>query len=89
MDSIKKDLGEVLKNLRLEAGLSQEQLGERCGLKRAYIGIIERGEKAITVETAARLADGLAVHLSAIFTRLEELKQDREIVSGFAKNDNH
>ncbi|MDD5384929.1 MAG: helix-turn-helix transcriptional regulator [Gallionella sp.] len=89
MVSIKNELGEVLKNLRLEAGLSQEQLGERCGLKRAYIGIIERGEKAITVETAARLAEGLAIQLSGIFARVERLKQDREKTGGFAKNDNH
>lgn len=89
MDSIKKDLGEVLKNLRLEAGLSQENLGGRCGLNRAYIGIIERGEKAITVETAARLADGLAVSLSTIFIRVEELKQDREKVGGFTKKNNY
>ena len=89
MDGIKKILGEVLKNLRLEAGLSQEQLGSRCGLTRPYLGVIERGEKAITVETASRLAAGLGVRLSAIFARVEELNFDREKTIGIAEDKHH
>lgn len=84
--TIKKDLGEVIKNLRLEARLSQEQLAERCGLKRAYIGTIERGEKAITVETASRLAGGLGIPLSAIFSRVEELNLDKDKTDGIKQN---
>lgn len=89
MDSIKKNLGAVIKNLRLEAGLSQEQLAVRCGLKRPYLGIIERGGKAITVETAARLAYGLGVQLSSIFLRVEELNLNKETSSGITENKHH
>jgi len=86
MPNIKKHLGEVVKNLRLESGLSQQQLAERCGLKRAYVGVIERGEKAITVEMALRLSKGLEVSLSAIFSRLEEIHNDRKNENGIEKN---
>jgi len=89
MSDITKDLGEVIKNLRLESNLSQKQLAERCGLQRPYIGIIERGEKAMTVETALRLADGLGVKLSAIFSRVEDVSNDRKNKNGIAKNPRH
>lgn len=72
-DNTKRRLGEVVRNLRLELGLSQQQLSDRCGLARPYIGIIERGEKAMTIETAARIAEGLGVKLSVIFSRMESM----------------
>lgn len=71
--NIPKDLGIVLRNLRLAAGLSQEELAAVCGVKRAYISAVERGEKVITVTTAARLTAGLGVELSDLFARLEQL----------------
>lgn len=76
-DNTKKRLGEVVRNLRLELGLSQQQLAERCGLARPYIGIIERGEKAMTIETAVRIAEGLGVKLSVIFSRMESMDSDQ------------
>jgi transcriptional regulator with XRE-family HTH domain len=78
MVEIKTELGEVIRNLRLEAGLSQQALADRSGLKRAYIGIIERGGKAITVETAQKIASGLGVRLSSIFDRLENIVRCKE-----------
>lgn len=89
MGDIKKDLGEVIKNLRLESSLSQEQLAERCGLQRPYIGIIERGEKAMTVETASRLAEGLRVKLSILYSRVEDLSNKRENKNGVEKSPRH
>lgn len=65
-------LGAVLKTARLEHGLSQAALADRCRLKRAALAAIERGEKAITVETAQRIALALAMPLSEVFRRLEE-----------------
>jgi transcriptional regulator with XRE-family HTH domain len=65
-------LGGVLKSLRLEENLSQAALGERCGLQRAALAAIERGERAITVETALRVSNGLGRSLVEIFQRLEE-----------------
>ena len=72
--SIAKELGMVFRNLRLSAGYSQEELANRSGLHRAYIGAIERGEKVITVDTASKISDGLGVRLSEIFLRLEQLR---------------
>lgn len=39
-----------VRQLRLERGLTQEQLGYECGLHRTYVGQIERAEKNITLK---------------------------------------
>lgn len=36
--------------------ISQEKLGEICGLHRTYIGAIERAERNMTIGTLAKLA---------------------------------
>ena len=66
-----QQFGIVIRDLRLSKGLSQEDFAERCGLHRTYIGSIERGEKAVTVVTAQKLAKALDCSLSELFIRLE------------------
>ncbi|RJF75596.1 XRE family transcriptional regulator [Deinococcus cavernae] len=40
-----------------------EDLGERCALAWNYIADVERGERNVTIDTAAKLAGGLGVPL--------------------------
>lgn len=51
--------------------MSQEEFAYRCGLHRTYIDSVERGEKAITIETAQKIFKALGVTLSQFFRRLE------------------
>lgn len=53
--------GRRLAALRVEKGLSQEELAAACDLNRTYIGTIERAEKSATVNTIIKLAQGLGV----------------------------
>jgi transcriptional regulator with XRE-family HTH domain len=46
--------------------MSQEELGFASGIHRTYIGVIERGEKVITVQKLATLARALNCRPSAI-----------------------
>ncbi len=69
-----KGFGIAVRRLRSAQGFSQESFAERCGLHRTYVGIIERGEKAVTIVTADKIAGALGMTLATLFT---ELEQDR------------
>jgi transcriptional regulator with XRE-family HTH domain len=67
-----KEVGHLVRQLRRSKGLSQEEYADLCGLHRTYIGMIERGEKTITIVTASKLASALGLTLSQFFRELEE-----------------
>lgn len=52
---------------RKKLGISQEELAERAGMHRTYVGMIERAEKNITLENIQKIADALGLKLSDIF----------------------
>lgn len=53
--------GKNVRALRDDAGLSQEELAFRAGMKRTYLSDLERGTRNPTVRALGRLADALAV----------------------------
>ena len=65
--NILNSFGSRLREERHKRGLSQEELAEIAGLHRTYIGMIERGEKNITLENIERLANALKVKISDFF----------------------
>jgi transcriptional regulator with XRE-family HTH domain len=60
-DPIDAALGQVVREARLAAGLSQEALAERAGLHRVYVSEVERGQRSPSVAVLRRLAEGLGV----------------------------
>jgi transcriptional regulator with XRE-family HTH domain len=54
---------------RVAQNLSQEELADRCGLHRTYVGAIERGERNITVGTLFRLAEALGCRAADLLDR--------------------
>jgi len=59
--SSRTNLASNLQLTRTILKLSQEQLGLRCGLKRTYIGALERGEMNPGVDNLDRIAAGIGV----------------------------
>lgn len=59
--SLQLILARNLRRLRSEQGLSQEAFAHKSGIHRTYIGGIERGERNVTLQTLARIADALRV----------------------------
>lgn len=64
--SILQLFGKNVQQRRLAIHLSQEQLAEKAGLHRTYIGMIERAEKNITLKNIEKIANALQVSISSL-----------------------
>lgn len=65
--------GKVLREARLKAGLTQEQLGFEAGVRRTFVSILELGEQQPTLTTIIKLADALGVKPSTLVAKVEAL----------------
>lgn len=69
---ISKAFGEVLKELRLERGLTQEQLADLAMLNdRSHVSMIERAQKAPMLPTVFSLADAMGLSASDLIRLVE------------------
>lgn len=64
--------GRVLRQLRKEAGLTQEQLALAAGIERNYVSLIERGINQPALRMIFKLADALGTTPSDILRLVEE-----------------
>ncbi|MGG9964486.1 helix-turn-helix domain-containing protein [Ferruginibacter sp. SUN106] len=69
--SLASVFGEVLKELRNKAGISQETLAYECELDRSFISMLERGLRMPTIETLFKLSKPLKKSPSEIITLVE------------------
>lgn len=69
--------GKVLRNLRLKAGLTQEQLGLDADIRRTYISLIELGQNQPTIATLFKLSNALKISPSKLIKLVEEETQKR------------
>ena len=63
------DLAAALIRLRLDAGLTQEQLAARIGTKQSYVTRIEGKPANLTLKTLARLAGAFDADVEITFKR--------------------
>ena len=64
--------GQVIRQLRLERGMSQEVLSGLAAISRTHLSEIESGKDNANVETLWHIASGLDIHLSDLFRRVED-----------------
>lgn len=62
-----KVFGLSVREIRKSKNISQEDLGYKSELHRTYIGMIERGEKNITLLNIYKLARGLDIEINCLF----------------------
>ncbi len=70
-EALAKRFGELVRRLRTEHGYSQEEFSFRVGLHQTYVSSVERGERNVTIGTAAKIAKALGTNLSSVFSELE------------------
>ena len=58
--------GKKVREERIKRRLSQEQLASRAGVHRTYVGMIERAEKNITLESIQKITKALKVPLDKL-----------------------
>jgi transcriptional regulator with XRE-family HTH domain len=58
--------GAIVRALREERGLTQDQLAERAGVSATYIGFIERGDNVPTLTIILQVASALKVRPSEL-----------------------
>lgn len=63
--------GRVLRELRIKAGLTQEQLGFEADLRRTYISILELGQQQPSLTTIFKLAHALGMSAGKLVDLVE------------------
>lgn len=63
--------GEVLRELRLARGLSQEALALEAGLQRNYVSLLERGQNSASIKTLFKLSPILNVSVAMMMSQVE------------------
>lgn len=69
-DPVLVGVGQVIRELRTQAGLSQEALAHEAGIDRSYIGGIERGEHNMTLINLLRISRCLKISVSELLRRV-------------------
>ncbi|HUM08168.1 MAG TPA: helix-turn-helix transcriptional regulator, partial [Acidocella sp.] len=67
--SLREIVAGNLRRLRHAKGISQEELADRAGIDRNYVGKLEREENAATVDMLEKLAPVLGVDPAELLQR--------------------
>lgn len=62
------NLGEMIKELRINKGLTQKQLGDLCGMADSAIRRYESGRANPKIETIKKIADALGVSIDILLS---------------------
>lgn len=68
-----KAFGTVLREVRKERGISQEDLGFESGYHRTYVSLLERGLKSPSLQTIFELARALEISPSKLIASVEHM----------------
>jgi len=58
--------GNNVRKFRNQLDISQEELADRAGVHRTYIGMIERAEKNVTLISIEKIAKALQIKISVL-----------------------
>ena len=71
-EEIRVAYGKAVRAIRQDKKISQEELGDLCGLHRTYISDIEPGKRNVSLENIDKIAHALQVKKSELFVEVEQ-----------------
>lgn len=71
-------VGENLKKIRMDMGLTQEEVALRSGLSQGYINQLESGRRMFTQKSLEQIADALDISITDFFREEETTAGVRE-----------
>ena len=88
-------IGDKIRRLRLQRGLTQEELADRCELSKSFISLLERDLTSPSLDTLADLLETLGSDLPTFFRDRDEklvfgeedifVKEEPEVMKGMIK----
>ena len=60
-------IGNRIRELRTQTGLSQEKFAQKIGMDRTYFASVELGKRNISIVNKKKIANGLEISLSELF----------------------
>ena len=73
-EDVVKAFGDTIRFFRSELGISQEELANRSGFHRTYIGQVERGERNPSLRNIEIFSKTFGITLDELFLKCEELR---------------
>jgi len=62
------NIGDTIRNYRLQKGMSQGDIEKRTGLLRCYLSRVENGHTIPSLDTLAKIASAMDLQLAQFFT---------------------
>ena len=89
-------IGDRVRRLRMQRGLTQEELANRCELSKGFISLLERDLTSPSVDTLTDILESLGTDLKNFFSDFTDekvvfsdadmsVKEDGEAMKGFIK----
>jgi len=72
---LREILAANIRQARANAGFSQEELADRAGLHRTYVGSVERAERNISIDNIERLAAALRMQAAELLAESNGRRQ--------------
>ena len=63
-------IGNRIRELRKETGLSQEKFAAKIGMDRTYFASVELGKRNTSIINLEKIADGLEISLAEMFRNI-------------------
>ena len=77
-ETLAQRFGRCVRQLRVGAGLSQVEFGERCGFYQTYLSRLERGQANPTLNAMEVIANALGLTIYELWECIKQLPRAHE-----------